>query len=139
MPGRTDDPMNPSWTREEQESEVTRKMREIVSGFEEMSLWEPARPIHLLVEEMFGEPPLFSKRVHPGPGFPYRAMTEDEVRVLARGVGQMISNAQKAEEDAFRRSDSEMDCYYRGQATKLLDVLKLLEKVLRGEWPRSDA
>jgi len=139
MSDETDDPKKTAWTWEEETNPVAQKAREIIAAYEEEHIWEPARPAHLMEGEMLGEPPLFSERTHPEPGFPYRAMTEEEVRVLARGIGQMASNAHRAEEDAYRQQDSEMHCYYGGQALKLHDVLKLLERVLRGTWPRSDA
>jgi hypothetical protein len=139
MSDETDDPKKATWTWEEETNPLSQVARKIIAEYEEEHIWEPARPAHLMEGEMFGDPPLFSERVYPEPGFPYRAMSEDEVRVLARGIGQMISNARRAEEDAYRQRDSEMDCYYRGQAQKLHDVLKLLERVLRGTWPRSDA
>ena len=139
MTDGTDDPKKRKWTSEEARAMVMQTARKIVAESEELSLWQPAPPSHFFEWEMFGEPPPFSEKVYPEEGFPYRAMTEDEVRVLARGIGLMASNAHRAEEDAFRQRDSEMHSHYGGQAMKLHAVLKLFARVLRGEWPRSDA
>ena len=130
-----EDPNDPDYIQKK----VTRIMLRSLAEAEEPSLFNPAPPVHVLYEETFGEVRRFSDKERPHSGFPYRAMSEAEVRNFVRGVALMSTNAQLAEEDAYSRHDTEMDCFYRGQADQLFAVLRLLEKVLRKEWPHGDA
>jgi len=130
-----EDPDDPDFIQKK----VRRIMLEDLARDEEPSIFEPSPPFHVLWEETFGEVRRFSDKPKLHPDFPYRAMSEAEVRNFARGVALMITNAQLAEEDAHSRHDPEMDCFYRGQADRLHAVLRLLKKVLRKEWPHGDA
>jgi len=135
-------PPAPDGNDEEENREWIRQMAAVhVRKWIEDSLWNPADLAnHLLPDEMGGVPDTrLSERERPGGDFPIRAMSEEEVLVFAKGVGRMAANAWKANEEAFAKQDSDLELHYRVQAGADEKVLTLLERVLRGEWPRSDA
>lgn len=66
-------------------------------------------------------------------------MTEDEVRVFAEGVGLMIGNAWKMHAEAWKATNPDLEAFYREQAGAQGKVLKLLERVLTGEYRGPDA
>lgn len=130
----TDD-KDPGWVRRRIAADVWKAIA--------AELWNPSSPTTYLLPEEMGEDPerplrRRSKEECPPKGFPYRPLTEDEVRAFAQGLGRMTTNARRANEDAHVNANSDAEMVYRVQADANEKALKLLEMVLSGEYPPPD-
>ncbi len=133
----------------ESDSQRARRMREefgdsLLAAMEEAFFWAPVQMIHLFPwEESSGpHPPVsrLSAKERPDPDFPYRAMTEAEVRAFARGIAALATNAWLArEKEADLYGDEAEEEFYAAQAQNFETVLQLLRRVLESRYPEPGA
>ena len=135
-----DDERGGDETREEEVDRLRDEFgSELLAAMRETFFWGATPPMRLLPGEMLDDPghsrPLESQKPRPKPGYPFRALKEDEVRAFVRGIARMETNCWIENEKAEAARDPELECFYRTQAGNFQKVLQLLEMVLRGSFP----
>lgn len=133
----------------ESDNQRTRSMREefgksLLAAMEEAFFWAPVQKIHLLPWEKSSgpHPPVsrLSAKERPDPHFPYRAMTELEVRAFARGIAALATNGWLArEKEADLYIDEDEEEFYAAQAHNFETVLQMLRRVLENRYPEPGA